>query len=170
MKWITHKRMRLIPMSVVDVDVDYVLDYLFDTSEGINEKKIDKGDVIRRDEDICRLDPGGMLNMKEEWIQFYIDGSSFEIQLTKVSWVLAKLKRAKERIPSCRRIGLFHYNVICSTRMCLLLIEKLKELDKTDAALHAEIDDAEIKAKLEAKGHMFFPDIPKEPGRNKDEH
>lgn len=105
--------------------------------------------------------------MKEEWVKFNIDSHKFEIQLSKLEWVIVKVKRAKERIPNGKRIGLFHYNIICSAELCERLLEKPCELDKSDAAMHAQLDDAEMKAKLEATGHIIFPDIPREPGSDK---
>ena len=165
MKWVTHKKFRLVPMSIVDIDVDYVLDHLWETSESIKERPyIDKGGVIRADEMICRLDPGGMLNMREEWIKFEIDGCNFEVQLSKLSWLISKVGRARERIPNCKRIGLFHYHVICSVEMADKLIEKLNELDKSDAAFHAKLDDSLMKMELEKRINIVFPEIPREPG------
>lgn len=167
MKWVTHKHMKLRPMAVIDLEVDYVLDELWKTSEAIEENSLDKGDCIREEQDICQLDPGGMLNMQEEWIKFEIDSHKFEIQLSKLEWVISRIKTAKERIPNGKRIGLFHYNVVCSVAFCEKLLEKLNELDKTDAAMHAQLDDAELKAKLEATGYIIFPDIPREQSSDK---
>lgn len=45
MKWVTHKHMKLIPMAVVDLEVDYVLDELWKTSEAIAEDSLNKGDL-----------------------------------------------------------------------------------------------------------------------------
>ncbi len=164
MKLVTHKHMKLIPMAVIDLEVDYVLDEFWKTSEAIADDNLHKGDCITEEHDICQLDPGGMLNTKEKWMQFDIDSHKFEIQFSKLEWVIVKVERAKERIPNGKRIGLFHYNIICSLSLCERLLEKLKELDKTDAAMHAQLDDAELKAKLEATGHIIFPSIPREPG------
>ena len=166
MKWITHKSMVLVPLVITDIEIDYFTKHLWKTSKSIKKYKLSRYDLIQKNHASCRLDPGGMLNTREKWVQFQIDTFKFEIQLSKIEWVILKIKKSKERIPRCKRIKLFNYHLIVSIELENKLLEKLNELQKSDASIHAHIDDAESKAKLESTGFIVFPEILREPGNN----
>lgn len=159
---VRHSSYSLRTMEIVDVDVPHVVNHLWETSEFIKQHGLSKNGILVEPLDVCRLDPGGMLNMKEKWKVFVLDGCTFEIQLSKLSWVLMRVKRAKPRIPGCRRCGMFMCNVIVSEKMWVKLIAKLESLQSSDETLHAQISDYEIKEKLESGGHVIFPEIPRE--------
>ena len=149
-------------MEIVDIPWKAVTDHLWKTSESITKYGLKKEDLQVEDMETCRLDPGGMLNMREEWKTFSIDKYKFEVQLSKITWVISKVKRAKERMPNGMRFGMWRWNVFCSKKMHSKLLNRLEILSKTDEALHTQLDDFEIKRDLESKGYIVFPDIPKE--------
>jgi len=161
LKYVRHKSICLITMYIVDVDEHMVIDHLFETSTSI-PPTVKKKDLVIEEEEVCRLDPGGMLFMGEPWFQFEVEGYRFEVQLSKVGWVKSKVERAKERIPGCRRIGMWMWNIICSLRLKNLLLEKLEELSRSDEALHAQLDDYGRKVEMEKNISIIFADIPRE--------
>jgi len=148
-------------MYIVDVDANMVLDHLFETSTSI-PPTVKKKDMIIEEEEVCRLDPGGMLFLDDPWFQFEIEEHKFEVQLSKIGWVVNKVERAKERIPGCMRIGMWMWNIICSVHLRTALLVKLNEMARSDAALHAQMDDYARKAEMEKTIPIFFPEIPRE--------
>lgn len=159
---IRHSTYSLRMMEIIDVDWKVITDHLWDTSEFIIEHSLDKQGLMVEDLDICHLDPGGMLNTREEFKKFKVDKWLFQVQLSKLEWVIAKVKKADERVPGYMRFGMWRWNVVLSNRLYNKLLEKLQSLSKTDEALHAQISDYELKSKLEKSGKIIFPDIPRE--------
>ncbi len=159
---VRHATFKLRIMEIIDIPWEIVTGYLWKTSDFIMKHKLKKEDLEIEPLEVCILDPGGMLNMKEEWKEFNIGKYKFEVQLSKIDWVILKVKKAQERIPNGMRFGMWRWNVVCSKKLHGQLLEKLIALSKTDEALHCQLDDFEIKKKLEDGGYMTFPEIPRE--------
>ena len=134
---VRHATFKLRIMEIIDMPWKVVTDHLWSTSEFIMEHELKKEDLQIEDIEVCRLDPGGMLNLKEEWKTFTIDKCKFQVQLSKIDWVILKVKKAQGRIPGGVRFGMWQWNVVCSDKMHGKLLEKLKVLAKTDEQLDA---------------------------------
>jgi hypothetical protein len=162
-----HPKRQFTPMVVFSNDARKLVNDLLDTSE---ECKTATRDFTLEKVELLTLDPGGFLNMNEPYVPFEVEGHKFEIQLSKIGdvlWLTDDKARDRERLPGVIRFRNFGQNVLMPKELTYKLREKLSELSKTDAALHAQITDAEIKAKIEkvSEGTVIFPSIPREPSR-----
>jgi len=128
-------------MLIIEGDVDIITKYIWETSESVGEAE---REFMIEDEDTCKLDPGGMYNMKIPHAQFNIDGASFDIQLSRIEDVLYLMEHGKERIPGYIRFRQWRWFVILPKLMFIKLKDKLKELEKSDAAMNAELTERNI--------------------------
>jgi len=142
MKCIKHKKSwEIVPMIIIDADVDVITKHIWETSNSVGDTKREFG---VEDLDICKLDPGGMYNTKIPHVQFEINGTSFDIQLSRIEDVLYCMEGGKERIPGYIRFRQWRWFVILPKLMFIKLKEKLKELEKTDEAMNAELTERNI--------------------------
>lgn len=149
-------------MEIVDADIDVVTDYVWEASSSIKKYVQNKEDFALEDLEVCRLDPGGMLNTNEPWEQFKIGKYSFEIQLSKIDWVISKIRGAKECAPNCLRINMWMWSIFITKESHEKLLDVLTAMSHKDNAIHRRIDDFELKSKLEKNGYIVFTDIPRE--------
>ena len=136
-------------MIIIDADVDVITKHIWETSNSVGdtEREFDVEDL-----DICKLDPGGMYNMKIPHVKFEINGTSFDIQLSRIEEVLYCMEDGKERIPGYIRFRQWRWFVILPKLMFIKLKEKLKELEKSDEAMNAELTERNIYDDLVERG------------------
>jgi len=166
MKFIRCKSMR--GMIFVDIDHKIFIDHLVETSDSCIKHGITKDNYVIKEETelegnkLC-LDPGGMYCKHDPHEKFEFRGFTFDIQLTKIGFVLGEMNQGKERMPGVMRFPLWYNFVVISTDLFALVEEKLKELEQTPEAMNAELDEFERLSDLEksTKG-VFRMNIPRE--------
>jgi hypothetical protein len=111
----------------------------------LDELKGQTPDVREMSEDnVFRLDPGGPLLTKIPSISFVINEITFEIQPHNAEHMVWELeKRGKEDVEGIIRFHNESTMALISKELRDLLVEKLKEINKSDEAMHAEITKAE---------------------------
>lgn len=150
MKWVRHKKSwEIVPMMIIDADVNLITNYIWETSNSVGDTE---KDFEIEDHDICKLDPGGMYNTKIPHVKFKINGASFDVQLSRIEDVLYCMEGGKERVPGYIRFRQWRWFVILPKLMFINLKEKLKELEKSDEAMNAELTERNIRDDLVEKG------------------
>lgn len=134
---------------IIDADVDIITKYIWETSNSVGDLE---RDFMVEDLDICKLDPGGMYNTKIPHTQFEIDGAKFDVQLSRIEDVLYCMEDGKERIPGYIRFRQWRWFVILPKLMFMKLKDKLKELEKSDEAMNAELTERNIYDDLVERG------------------
>jgi len=153
MDQVYHRTSKYVtPHIFVDGDTDALLAHIWETSTSIRDEDRKNPDfVITKTDKLC-LDPGGMLNTKIPYRNIRIDGYRFKIQLCAVEQVLKLMEHGVERIPGYMRFPI--WGIWCPVLVVMpigifrTLQEELQNLLMTDAALHANLEDNEIKAKI----------------------
>jgi len=130
-------------MIIVDGDVNKITTSIWNTSNSIDRHQ--PRYFLCEEINSCDLDPGGLLCWKIPRIQIFIDEYNFDIQLSRIGEMIQILEKAEERIPGYIRFLTFHGFVILSKYLFGRLFKKLKELELTDAALSAELQEIDIK-------------------------
>jgi hypothetical protein len=142
MKKVIHKvDFRIRPMLIVG-DVERVTKYIWETSKSVP-------DEIKRELEIwnhglCYLDPGGYYYLKGPHKKFEIDDVEFDIQLSKVEDVLVYMRTAEERIPGYMRFPMWRDFIILPKETFDKLKLYLQELEKSDACIHAELEERDV--------------------------
>jgi hypothetical protein len=97
------------------------------------------------------LDPGGMYFQDTQHIKFVIDGVTCDIQASKAEDVLWHMEHATERLPGVMRFRMWYWNFVMPVSFFNQLKAKVSEISTSDAALHAQLDENEVKTKIEAE-------------------
>lgn len=156
MKYFRHQtNWYVVPMLIVDGNPGAIIDYIWDTSTSV-DNTITKNFLIE-DRDVCNLDPGGMYNIKIPHKEFIINNIKFDVQLSRIEDVLYCMKKGKERVPGYIRFSQWKCHVIISKLMFLKLEEKLRQLDKTDEAMNAELTERLIYDDLIKTKYIISP-------------
>lgn len=124
--------------------------------ELLSTNKVKTAGVLSRS-DVANLDPGGMLYLKSPIETFQINGVSFEIRVDKAAPMAHLVKNAKE----FGEYYAFPCHVgwmVIKKELLVPLAEKLEEISKSDAALHALLDIEEAISKCK----VIIRNIPKE--------
>lgn len=161
MKFIRHIRsFYIVPMLIIG-DVEEVTKHIWETSKSLIPGTERKFQI--EDEEICKLDPGGLYHTKIPHKQFEIDNNKFDIQLSKIEDVLISLEYAKERVPGYMRFRLWRHFVILPVDIFNKLKNYLIDLEKSDEALHSELTEHLVYDDLIEKGFIIkFPRKKKE--------
>jgi len=142
----------IYPM-IICGDSQYVIDQMWKTSQTL--APISSDQVQRKVLTTIPLDPGGKYFESIPSFHFEVDGYRFNIQACKVETVRSKIEKAQERIPGYIRFHLYLFNYLVPTEMFYRLLNKLKELETTDQALHAELVFFDLCEEGET-GHLAF--------------
>lgn len=163
LSYVMHKTGPYImyPMYIVADNAKDVATHIIESSEECQIRglkadfKIDKVPTLE-------LDPGGMYFSKTPHVKFEVEGTTCDVQLTKVDDVLYCMEHAIERLPGIMRFGMWYWNFVMPVSFFNELKSKLTEISKSDAVIHAQIDEDEVKAKIEAECPFVRFNIPRE--------
>lgn len=158
-----NKDWRIIPMAIVDVHYEAIIEHLRATNSRIAQLKQDQWLVDRRE--VCTLDVPGMVPIKAEYAEFEIDSYEFRVRHVHVNDALFLLEEGDwERIPGCVRAAFFNHHLIMTHGLARKVMAKLEELSKSDEIFNAEAHWIADKQIIEdrANGHVIFMGTPRE--------
>lgn len=134
-------------MVIVGLDPYIVTGKVWETSKTIGDAP---RDLSYTKQDRVILDPGGWYYAKIPWLEFEVNGYNFEVQPHNALQVAHHVGCGKQRLPSIIRFGLWNWHYYLPLGLCVDLYNKLLEIDKSDAAIHAQIDWDEAWRKLQS--------------------
>jgi len=139
-------------MIIIDDNDKFITEHIWKTSESVKDLVCE---FVSFDVKCLSLDPGGMYCMKIPHKEFTIDGFAFDVQLSRIEEVLYLMEFSKERIPGYIRFPLWRWFVIVPKDVFKKVKEYLKELEKSDEALHAELTEKEILDDVYSSGQII---------------
>lgn len=153
-KLVQHKKLR--PHFITGDDWDDFMRGLIAKSDRLAGLKLKDFNVEDYDKPIT-LDPGGMLNNKEPWIDFEINGHVFTVQPSKASLVLHYVRQREgksNKIDGYRRFLNWRNCVCVEEDTGDELVAQLEIIAKSDAAIHGKLDMELAVDELVNKGVM----------------
>lgn len=151
MKLFSHNKSWKIAPLAIETSCKRVINYL---CENIDLYKSYGNNFSSKNLDVCRLDPGGMYNMRIPRTTFVVQGITFDIQLSKTEEVLMCMRSIDTSVPGFVAFPNWRYLVVLTQDTFDELKMKLQELEKSDEALHYELEDQLAKDVLRADGRF----------------
>jgi len=99
-----------------------------------------------------KLDPGGMYNTRIPHKQFTLNEVIFDIQLSKIEEVLLCMNAADASIKGYKLIPNWNYFILLQDSTYEALKGFLGVIEKSDDALHAELEDKLVRDQLKSEG------------------
>jgi len=151
-----HFDLKINPL-VIAGDYATFLAMFCDLSVKLRARNTKPEDFTITEGDHIRLDPGGMLNTGEPWLEKEIDGTIFTLQASKSDYILSNI-RAKVGgtfIPGWRRF--FNaWNIVAVPEETLEQLETwVAEVASSDEAMMAELDFELALDKLAEEGKLI---------------
>lgn len=129
------------------IEREAFLDHLFATSVRLLADARNDWVVTLRDE--AYLDPGGMARAEPECATFTLDGLKFKVDWEKIGQTLYLFDDyAKERAPGTMVVPQFAWRLVLPNELFSDLKSILSRLEKSDEALHAELDFDSLRREL----------------------
>lgn len=138
MKLFSHNKTWKAAALAIETSHKEVLSYL---CKNIGPYKKYGNDFSEKTLNVCYLDPGGMYNMKIPRTSFEVQGITFDIQMSKIEEVLMCMKSIDTSVPGFVAFPNWRYLVVLTQDTYDELGETLTKLEKSDGALHYELQD-----------------------------
>lgn len=132
----------MTPMFIVDDNEDFITNYIWSTSKSVGDLSCKFGGFSKKS---LSLDTGGMYCIGIPHKEFEIDEYKFDVQLSRIEGVLYLMSLGSERVPGYIRFPMWRCLVIMPIDIFEKVTDYLKVLEKSSAAMHAELTEQEIK-------------------------
>ena len=152
MRLYRHNRTWKAAPLAVERDFEHVIDELCKDESAY--KKFGN-DFFITELPVCKLDPGGMYNMKIPHKEFSLNGVQFDIQLSKIEEVLICMKNAFTNIDGYKVVPNWRYFVVLADDTFGALHGYLQAIEKSSDALHAELEDKITRDDLKSGGQFI---------------
>lgn len=151
----THPDAHIRPMQIAG-DSDEFLLLMCTLSKAIKDRKTSPQDFRIDKPKMFYLDPGGMLNTKEPWLELEIEGITFAMQASKSSYILTNLDKGWDgtEIPGWQRFRNWFFAAAIPNSMFQKIYAWVAEVANSDDALNANLDLELIKDDLVRKNYL----------------
>lgn len=153
MELLYHKTsFKIAPLFILDGNSDYITKHISATHQDLTCDFVTFSKF-----ESCILDPGGMYCFKFPLIKFDVGTYKFEVQVSKIEENISCMDAGSEMIPGYICFPNFRWFVVMPKDVFKIVREKLKELEMSDSALCAELEEREIKDGLYKVGKILNP-------------